>query len=88
MHTTMMKGAAIALLAAAMGMAGNASAHAPPSTPCNSANAWEVVYKPIHPTGGGYPYEGWDLAQYTCVPGEGWYFSAYCNSWTNACFYY
>lgn len=40
-HTMMMKGAAIALLAAAMGGAGDAAAyqfHGPPSIPCTEAN--------------------------------------------------
>jgi hypothetical protein len=82
MHTTMMKGVAIALLAAAMSMAGDASAHSPPTTPCTEANAWEIVTMQIP------PYDGWDQVQYMCVPGYGWYFSAYCNSVSGFCFYY
>ena len=82
MHTMMMKGAAIALLAATMSMAGDASAHAPPTTPCTEANAWETVTQSIR------PYDGWDQVQYLCVPGYGWYFSAHCNSVSGVCFYY
>ena len=47
MHTTMMKGAAIALLAATMSMAGDASAHAPPTTTCTEANDCEIVTQSI-----------------------------------------
>ena len=82
MKHTMMKGTAIALLAAAMGAVGSASAFWPqPTTACTAANdgTFETVYR----------WTQWGQESFTYYCGDGfWQIFEHCDPRTGVCVAY
>jgi len=81
MHKHMIRGAAIALFSAAMGIGGSAAAlPGGPTTPCNEANQGEIATVESY-----NPRTGYTQRIYECTP-YGWSIVAVCDAY--GCVYY